>query len=107
MPVVQIINRSNDHLIKLTGLQDASDDSYVNNATVTLTVKTLAGVNVSGVSWPLTLVYVSASDGNYQVVIDKAIVLVLRDRYVAEVTVVAGSRDAFFEVPVQAQVRES
>ena len=103
----QIIFLKNDHIIELTGLKDASDDSFVNNATVTVTIKTLVGVDVSGISWPLTLVYTVASDGDYAVTLDKAIVLVAWDRYVAEVTVVAGSRDAFFELPVQAQPRES
>jgi len=103
----QIIYRNNDHLIKLTGLQDSSDDSYVNDATVTLTIKDTADVNVSGISWPLTMSYIAASNGNYEATIDKAIVVTPETRYFAEVTVLSGTRDAFFELPVQAQKRES
>ena len=101
MPTTQLIFRNNDHLIKLTGLKDASDDSFINDATVTVTIKTLADVAVSGISWPLTLVYTASSDGDYTVTLDKAIILVLWDRYVAEITVVAGTRNAFIELPVQ------
>ncbi len=103
----QIVYRSNDHLIKLTGLQDSSDDTFVNDATVTLTMKDINDVNVVGISWPLAMAYVAASNGDYEGTIDKALVITPETRYFAEVTIVSGTRDAFFELPVQAQKRES
>ena len=106
MATIQILNRNNDHLITLTGLQDSTDLSFVNDATVTATVKDINGVDVTGIVWPLTLAYVPASNGNYEVVLDKAIVIVPGIDYVTEITVVSGSRDAFFEMPTLASKRE-
>ncbi len=106
MATVQILFRNNDHLLTLTGLQDSSDLSFVNDATVTATVKDINGNDVTGIVWPLTLAYVAASNGNYEVVLDKAIVITPGIEYVTEITVVSGSRDAFFEVPTLGSKRE-
>ena len=59
--------RGQINLIAVTGLQDGLDGAYVNNATIEVTVTTLAGANLTGagVSWPLVLDYVAASNGNY------------------------------------------
>jgi hypothetical protein len=41
--------------------------AYQNDATVTITeLKTAAGVDVTGVSLPISLTYVAASDGDYE-----------------------------------------
>ncbi len=103
----QILYRNNDHLIRLTGLQDSITDAYVNDATVTVTIKDLDGNEVAGISWPVTMDYEATSDGDYRATLDKAIVLAIGKRYTAEITVASGTRDAFFELPIQAQIRES
>ena len=56
-----------DNRIELTGLTDQSDDSYVNDATVTGQLKTRAGVNQGSA---VTLSYIAASDGNYAGTVD-------------------------------------
>jgi hypothetical protein len=77
---------SNDTQIDVTGLSNADDSSYLNTATVTATLKDASGAEVSGVSWPLTLSYETASDGNYSATIDKAISVVDGASYFLEIT---------------------
>lgn len=55
----------NDQVLKVLGVQDAITEAYINDATVTARIK-LRGNEVDGQSWPLTLSYVAASNGNYQ-----------------------------------------
>ncbi len=63
------------------------------------TVKNKSGVEVTGQSWPLTLTYVTGSDGVYQGVLESALEVNVNDRLNVEVTVDApGNLDAFFKV---------
>jgi len=56
-----------DHVLTVDGLDDAiSPGSYINGATVQITLTDLAGVNISGEIFPLALTYVAASNGKYQ-----------------------------------------
>ena len=96
---------SNDTQIDVTGLQNASDSSYLNSATVTATLKDSAGSEVSGVSWPLTLSYVASSDGNYSGTIDKAISVSDGVSYFLEITAAEGGLDAFWRIRLVAQYR--
>jgi hypothetical protein len=101
----QIYYYLNDSLIDLTGLKDDSTGSFVTNATVTAVVKK-AGVNVTGQSWPLTLTYITASDGNYRGILEAALNVSVGDRLTLEVTVDAGSgREAFFSIPLTVRQR--
>jgi hypothetical protein len=97
----------NDTQIDVTGLQNADDSSYLNSATVTVTVKDLAGSEVSGVSWPVTLSYESASNGNYTGAIDKDISIIESATYFVEITAAESGLDAFWRIQAVAQYRES
>ena len=102
----QVYYYKNDTLLELTGLKDEVTDAYINTATVTATVKNAAGTAVTGQSWPLTLGYVTASDGDYLGVLEAALSVAVGDRLTVEVTVDAGSgRDAFFAIPVTVRQR--
>jgi len=102
----QVYYYKNDTLLELTGLKDEATDAYIATATVTASVKDAAGAAVTGQTWPLSLVYVTSSDGDYRGVLDKAINVAVGDRITVEVTVDAGSgRDAFFAIPVTVRQR--
>jgi len=105
MLIKQIYYYLNDSLINLSGLKDDSTGDFVNNATVTAVVKK-AGVNVTGQSWPLSLTYITASDGNYRGILEAAMNVAVGDRLTLEVTVDASSgREAFFSVPLTVRKR--
>ncbi len=74
---------ANSNVLELIGLSNEITDTFINNATVTVTVKTVAGVAVTGVTWPLTLDYVAASSGNYRAVLSEGLALVDKAKYVA------------------------
>lgn len=87
--------KDNDNLVSVVGLTNVAGDAYVNDATVTLVSLTDSGGDeVSGVSWPLTLSYVSGSDGNYRGVIDAAAELTAGATYTGTVTATSGTLDA-------------
>ena len=66
----------------------------INDATPQLTIKDLAGTDVSGIVWPLAMTFVAGSSGDYEAVVDKAMQLTEHTGYRAEIVVAAsGGRD--------------
>jgi len=86
-----VIFIDNDNLIELIGLKDIALDAFVNDATVQITLTDTAGDEVAGQSWPVTLNYVAASDGNYRATLEDGLVLTPGRKYTAVVTADAGS----------------
>lgn len=58
------------NLVVISGLWNSNTDAFINNATVRITLKDDAGVNVTGETWPVTGSYVSGSDGRYHIILD-------------------------------------
>lgn len=80
-----------DQLLEVTGLRDPVTGSYVNGATISVTMYESDGISeVSGQSWPLTLSYVSGSDGDYNGVLQDDRVLVDGRLYWIGISVDAG-----------------
>jgi len=82
---------ANTNLLELTGLKDAITGAFINDATVTATVVDEDGVAVSGASWPVTLAYVSASNGDYRAVLSHALALTPYRTHVARIDADGGS----------------
>lgn len=96
----------NDNLLQITGLQDAATGSYINDATVTVTLKDSADVEVTGQSWPTTLGYVASSNGDYQATLSDQLALIDKADYVAEITADGGSGlKGFWTLRVRARER--
>ena len=86
----------NDQCITLTGLTDKIDGTFVNDATATVTIQKY-GVDVTGETWPLSMPYVAASDGNYTGIIQSTVDLEPGDNVTVTVTVtVPSGGDASF-----------
>lgn len=99
----------NDNLIFLRDMTQASDGSYVNTATVALTLYlTTSGVRaaVSGAT-SLSGSYVTDSSGDYQVVIPYTVSLTPGGDYEMEITATVGVRRGFQVLPVQVVRRTS
>jgi hypothetical protein len=86
-----IIYIANDNVLELTGLQNSVSDAYQNSATVTVTVTDSAGTDVVGETWPVTLVYVSGSNGDYRANLTDSLVLTDGSKYAATITADAGA----------------
>lgn len=64
---VSILIDDTDHVLKVDGLEDAlNPGTYLNTATVQVTLQDINSVDVAGEVWPLTLVYETASNGIYK-----------------------------------------
>lgn len=92
-----------DMAIQMIGLRDAITGSYVNDATMTYTLKTAAGVAVTGAS-AISMAYVAASDGNYRGTMDAAVSGTLTNEtvYYLEITV---SGSVFRRIKCKAEYR--
>lgn len=97
---------SNDNVITLVGLQNALDTAnYLNAAAVTVTLVDSDDVDVVGETWPLTMDYVAASDGNYRATLADTLTLSAGE-YVAQVNANAGAGlQGYWELPVTVQKR--
>lgn len=87
---VHVLYVGNDMLLDLARLRDAIDGSYLDTATVTVTLTDANGNPVVGESWPLELAYVEDSLGTYRATLRDTLVLAPNGRYLAAVTVTAG-----------------
>lgn len=108
MSALQFIFLDNTSNVKLKGLQSAIDDSYINDATVVMTLKDPGGVDVVGETWPMTMQYQAGTNGNYSGSFSHQATLVENDEYEALIvaTLTDGSRAQWVE-PVLALVRNN
>lgn len=105
-PEGRVAYLSNTNTLRLDGLRLLGSSSYLASATVTATVKDSAGNAVAGETFPVTLLYVSGSNGRYEAALDKALALVDGAAYTAEITVAAGGGvQGFWNFPFSASVR--
>ena len=109
MPECKAIYDKNDNTIKALGLKIESTGVYLDgDDTVTVTLKDLAGTNLTGQSWPLTLAYVAASNGDFTGVLLAALALTSSQEIVAEISVAElGGLVAFWKLPLIVRERDS
>jgi len=88
-----IVYVANTNVIELTGLTDAIDDTFISDATVSVTIKDADGAAVSGQTWPAPMDAVDGTDGVpglYRGIIEDDVEMVAGTLYVAHVEVDAG-----------------
>lgn len=88
-----------DQTLRANGLQDEVTGDYLNSATVTATITNKLDEEVAGVTWPITLSYVTASNGNYRGNIPHDAEFVEGKTYLIEVTAVSGSFQRVWKFP--------
>lgn len=98
------LERQNDAIVEWTPMTRSTDNVYVNDATVTMTLKvTSTGTAVSGAS-SLTMTYVTDSNGRYQGRIPASalpVSLTLGAIYYLEATATAGVFTGYIKESVQ------
>ena len=75
----------NDNLVELDGLTNEATGAYINDATVTVTLTDTAGTQIAGETWPLTMGYVSGSNGKYRATLEDTLTVTLGQMLVATV----------------------
>jgi hypothetical protein len=98
---------ANSNVLELQGLKSAIENVFVNDATVTVTLKDSSGASVSGQSWPTTMAYVAASSGNYRAIMKDTLALIAGASYTAFIEVNAGAdRIGHWEFKIKPSVRK-
>lgn len=92
----------NDNSVFLSGLRNSSDDSYINDATVSFTVYDDACNQLAG-AIGVSMAYVSASNGRYRGVLQSTVDLVAGKEYT--VVIVSTNYDFRVEMKQTAEVR--
>ena len=100
---------ANTNLISLLRLKSAVENDFIDDADVSVTVITAAGVEVAGETWPVTMEPAedSPSKGDYVAVLSEEIEFEANKSYIAVVDVDAGpGRVGRWEVPFTARTRQ-
>jgi len=98
---------SNTNTVIIDELQQSGSSAYVNDATVTCTVKDADGVAVTGETFPVSGSYVAASNGRYEINISSALNVAAGDAVTAEVTATSGSVTGFWTLPIKVRTRRN
>lgn len=97
---------ANTNVLELTGLKEEITEAFINNATVTVTIKDTDGNEVIGETWPFAMDYVAASDGDYRAFVSEDLELIANTRYIAYIEADGGAnRVGHFEFHFKALAR--
>lgn len=98
----------NDTVIEIEGLIDSVDDTYVNDATVSIQLYEIDGYGDVGDAFgsPVTMDYVTDSDGDYIGIIESSVGLTLGNKYLAIITASSSGRDSRWDEIIQVTRRK-
>ena len=91
MSNVFIIYTGNDTVLEVANLVNGMTGDSLNSADVSATLVDAAGEEVAGVTWPLSLLYVTGSKGVYRVTLPYTLSLEADARYEARVIANGGA----------------
>ena len=107
MSNVLYLYKDNDMVIELDGLKNEVSGTYINDASVTFSLKTMAGAAVAGQTFPAAMPYVPASNGLYRATLSDLVEMVKGTRYIVEISVEAGAGlNGKWEVDTVCQTRK-
>jgi hypothetical protein len=101
---LEVLSIGSSNLVRLDALTNASTGAYVNDATVTFTLKDAAGSVVSGLA-NVSMPYVAASNGRYEGIIPSSAALALNALCTLEITTTSGSLVLFRRLSCVAKYR--
>jgi hypothetical protein len=103
---MEVIYYGNDNILEARELTNAASGDYVNDATVTVTLETADGVEVTGDTWPKAMGYVSGSDGKYRATLLDTLTITVGTKYVAKISANAGADlQGYWEVTLRCKMR--
>ncbi len=88
--MIEVISIGSDNIVRLDALTNASSGAYINNATVTFTLKDSTGAAVLSNQ---TMSYVAASNGRYEGTIPNGTTATMTQnaQYTIEITATSGA----------------
>lgn len=97
---------NNDNTISVKGLHDPTSGSFMNDATISLTLTDSQDIPVTGQAFPVVVDYIADSDGNYQATLENTLNLTDGASYIAVVTATSASGiNAEWQLPAVARIR--
>jgi hypothetical protein len=84
-----LIAGNNDNLLQVLGLKNSLTGLVISDAVITANVLDSTNTLVSGVTWPLTLNYISGTSGIYRVVLPASLNLISGKFYTINITAVS------------------
>lgn len=88
----KIIYNATDHILQVLGVKNKKTGDALNGAAVRVTLYETDGTTVlTGETWPLTVPYVAASEGNYEVTLTEQLNTENKDGGLAKITIDAGA----------------
>ena len=88
-------------ILTVTGLRNAQTNAYINDGTVECTLLDANGDEVAGQTWPVTLTYVTASNGEYSAEIENDLVIESGDTGTAELDITGDGATLALVLPVE------
>jgi hypothetical protein len=89
--MARIAFHQNDNLLEVFGLKDEAAGTFLNSATVTVTVTDLKSVQVTGETWPLAMAFVAGSNGDYRATLKDTLGFTAGQEYVADIIADGGT----------------
>lgn len=100
-----LLSGANDNLLQLSGLKNGIDDTFINDAVVSASMRDAAGNLLSGMAWPAALTYIPDSQGCYRLLLDSALNLIDGRYYTLSVSVEADGLNASWNKFIKATAR--
>ncbi len=101
---VQPLWRGADNDLEVEHLTDNLTGAFVNDATVTATVKDAdTGVALAGATWPVALAYVTSTNAVYRALLPYTLATTPNQRLVAEILAVRSGFRMFWKKPLIAK----
>lgn len=99
---LRVIYQQTTEIFEYSGLLDvdSSPNAYVNNATVTLTVQDRYGNAVKGTAWPISMSYVSGSNGTYKASAPDTLTLTDYKEYIGLIDIESASGNTVIKAPI-------
>lgn len=97
---INLYGGSNSLDIEIRGLKNSVSGDYIVDAIVTATIYEEDGTTeVSGVTWPVSMSYIAASNGNYSGTVDSDSEIVIGSKYkvVVSATDLEGNKGEWIE----------
>lgn len=100
---------ANTNVLDLIGLKSAIEDTFINDATVTVALRDKAtDEEIAGQSWPTAMTYVEGSDGDYRAIIEHDAALVHHKEVIAYIDADGGpERIGHWEFHFKPQTRKT
>lgn len=90
MSNIAVIYVGNDSVLEVTALRNEMTGADINNAAVSVTLKTSNGAQVDGETWPKAMAYVDGSRGIYRATLPYTLKIITGGRYIATIVADAG-----------------